>query len=53
MNTNVPYTKEFREELLKLAESIGIPEAAKQLGLSTAKLYSWKSVIRKKKSVSH
>ena len=52
MSTNVPHTKEFREETLKLAESVGISDAAKQLGLSTAKLYGWRSAAKKKKSVS-
>ena len=32
-------TREFREEALKLAETVGIPAAAKELGITTAKLY--------------
>ncbi len=32
-------TREFREEALKLAETVGIPAAAKELGVTPAKLY--------------
>ena len=28
-------TREFREEALKLAETVGIPAAAKELGITT------------------
>ncbi len=45
-------TREFREEALKLAETVGIPAAAKELGITTAKLYGWRSTAKKKSSVS-
>ena len=45
-------TREFREEALKLAEAVGIPAAAKELGITTAKLYGWRSAAKKKGSVS-
>ena len=45
-------TKEFREEALKLAETIGVPDAAKELGITTAKIYGWRSTAKKKSSVS-
>ena len=44
-------TKEFREEALKLAETIGIPDAAKELGITTAKLYGWRSAAKKKQNL--
>ena len=46
------YSPEFREEALKLAERTGVPEAAKQLGIKTSRLYSWRTTANKKKSVS-
>ncbi|MDD7804397.1 MAG: transposase [Endozoicomonas sp. (ex Botrylloides leachii)] len=45
-------TREFREEALKLADTMGIPAAAKELGIKTAKLYGWRSAAKKKSSVS-
>ena len=45
-------TREFREEALKLADTVGIPAAAKELGVTTAKLYGWRSAAKNKISVS-
>jgi transposase len=36
------YTKEFKLEALKLAEQIGVPQAAKDLGVSKSILYQWR-----------
>ena len=35
------YTGEFRTEAVRLAESIGITEAAKRLGVPQASLWNW------------
>ena len=45
-------TREFREEALKLAETVGIPAAAKELGVTPAKLYGSRSAAKKKGAVS-
>ena len=45
--TRKPYTKEFKLEALKLAESIGVPQAAKDLGISDRVLYKWRSAASK------
>ena len=37
---------EFRAEALALAEKIGIPKAAKELGLHDSQLYGWRSKAR-------
>ena len=36
------YTKEFKHEALKLAEEIGVRQAAKDLGISDSILYQWR-----------
>ncbi|MDB2384378.1 transposase [Endozoicomonas sp.] len=48
----MPTTREFREDALKLADTVGIPAAAKELGVTTVKLYGWRSSAKKKSSVS-
>jgi transposase len=40
------HSPEFRQESLALAEKIGIPRAAKELGLHTSQLYGWRSKAR-------
>jgi transposase len=36
------YSKEFKLEALKLAEEIGVPRAASDLGVSSSVLYGWR-----------
>jgi transposase len=36
------YSKDFKLEVLKLAERIGVPQAAKDLGVSRSIVYKWK-----------
>ena len=37
------YTKEFKEEALKLSDEIGVKKAAEQLGLPYYTLSSWRN----------
>ena len=40
--TRKRYTKEFKLEAVKLAEKIGVPKAAQDLGVGESLLYKWK-----------
>ena len=40
------YSKQYKAEALALAEQVGVPTAAKQLGLHESQLYSWRSKER-------
>jgi len=40
--TRKKLSKEFKLEALKLAEEIGVPRAAKDLGISDSLLYRWR-----------
>jgi transposase len=46
------HSSEFRTEALALAEKIGIPRAAKELGLHNSQLYGWRSKARTKQDQS-
>lgn len=41
--TRQRHSDEFKNEALKLAENVGVPTAAKQLGLHESQLYGWRS----------
>lgn len=45
------YSKEFREEALKLSDEIGVKNAAKQLGIAYYTLADWRSIRRNKPPV--
>ncbi len=47
--TRRQHSPEFRAEALALAEKIGIPKAAKELGLHDSQLYGWRSKARAKR----
>ena len=36
------FTEEFKQEALVLCDSVGVPEAASALGVTTAPLYNWR-----------
>ena len=36
------YSKEFKDEALALTERLGVPAAAKELGLHESQLYGWR-----------
>ena len=40
------HAPEFRAEALALAEKIGVPKAAKELGLHESQLYGWRTKAR-------
>ena len=44
--TRQRYTQQYTTEALTLAEKVGVPAAAKQLGLHESQLYSWRSKAR-------
>lgn len=47
------YTEEYKEEAVRLAESMGsIAGAARQLGIGTSLLHGWKEKLRKKSLAS-
>jgi transposase len=46
------HSQEFREEALALAERIGVPKAAKELGLHESQLYGWRVKSRAERDQS-
>jgi len=50
--TRRQHSPEFRQEALALAENIGIPKAAKELGLHDSQLYGWRSKAKAKRDQS-
>ena len=50
--TRVRRSPEYREEALRLAEKVGIPTAAKQLGLHESQLYGWRSKSKQQQTIS-
>lgn len=46
------YTAEFKAEALKLAERVGVAEAAGQLKLYETQIYNWRNAAQKKSSTS-
>ena len=45
------YSKEFKEEALKLSDEIGVKKAALQLGIAYYTLTDWRSIRRNKPPV--
>ena len=46
------YTAEFKAEALKLAERVGVAEAARQLKLYDTQIYNWRNVAEIKSTTS-
>lgn len=46
------YTAEFKAEALKLAERVGVAEAARQLKIYETQIYNWCSAAEKKSTTS-
>lgn len=44
--TRQKFSKEFKLEALKLAEEIGVPKAAEDLGMGESLLYKWRQAAR-------
>ena len=43
---------EYKTEAVKLADTVGVSAAAKQLGIHSTQLYSWRNKLRVKESRS-
>ena len=50
--TRKPHPQAFKDEVLSLAERIGVPAAAKELGLHSSQIYGWRSKAKKTASQS-
>lgn len=50
--TRKRYTDEYKAEALRLAEKVGIPAAAKQLGIQDSQIYDWRSRSKRQQSAS-
>lgn len=50
--TRKQHSPEFKAEALALAERIGVPKAAKELGLHDSQLYGWRSKAMAKRDQS-
>jgi transposase len=50
--TRRKHSPEFRAEALALAEKVGIPKAAKELGLHDSQFYGWRSKARAERDQS-
>ena len=46
------YSKDFKDEALALAERLGVPAAAKELGLHESQLYGWRVKSRAERDQS-
>ncbi len=46
------YTPEYRAEALGLADRVGVPEAARQLGIDGGLIYNWRRSYATKASTS-
>ena len=40
------FTDEFKQEVLALAERVGVTDAASELGLSSSQLYGWRQKVQ-------
>ncbi|WP_311567542.1 IS3 family transposase [Photobacterium arenosum] len=50
--TRKTYTAEFKTEALKLAERVGVAEAARQLKIYESQIYNWRTAVEKKSNTS-
>ena len=46
------YSKEFKDDALRLAETLGVPAAAKELELHESQLYGWRVKARAEQNQS-
>ena len=45
-------SEEYKKEAVKLADTVGVTEAAKQLGIHTTQIYNWRGKLRVKETRS-
>jgi transposase len=50
--TRKQYSREFKGEALALAERLGVPAAARELGLHESQLYGWRVKARAERNQS-
>lgn len=50
--TRKTHTAKFKAEALKLAERVGVAEAARQLKIHESQLYNWRAAIERKSNTS-
>jgi transposase-like protein len=43
---NKRYSEEFKLEAVKLSEKVGVPKAAKDLGVDSKSIYNWNTAIQ-------
>ena len=48
----IPRSDEYKKEAEKLAETVGVTAAAKQLDIHTTQIYSWRGKLRVKETRS-
>jgi len=48
----IPRSDEYKKEAVKLAETVGVTAAARQLGIHTTQIYSWRGKLRVKETRS-
>ena len=39
------YTKEFKQEAVRLSQEFGVRKAAKELGIGESRIYAWKQAL--------
>lgn len=44
------YSDEYKREALNLADRVGVPKAAQQLGMPASQLYNWRSQSKRRQS---
>jgi transposase len=44
--TRKRHSQAFKDEALSLSETVGVPEAARQLGLHESQIYDWRRKLR-------
>lgn len=46
----VTRSEEYKKDAVKLSETVGVTEAARQLGIHTTQIYNWRNKLRIKES---
>jgi transposase len=49
--TRKRHSEDYKTEALRLADKVGVPDAARQLGLHESQLYNWRSKSRQKSGI--
>jgi len=46
----IPRSEEYKKDAVKLADTVGATQAAKQLGVHTTQIYAWRNKLRVQES---